>query len=154
MIRNKLILGILAILIFNSSCSPLKPIPQPLPSPSTKWTVKMNQSGGFAPVLLSVEVSSDGHLKAEDQISHRTVSQTISVQKTTEIMQLISKTSVPSKNMPESGCADCFIYDLEIQSEGSDIHLQVDDVTIKDSGAADMIALLRTLRDETFRSAP
>jgi hypothetical protein len=114
----------------------------------------MNQSGGFAAVLLSVEVSSDGHLKAEDKISHRTVSQTISEQKTSEIKQLISKTRLSSKNMTESGCADCFIYDLEIQSEENDIHLQVDDVTINDSGAADLIALLRTLRDETFRSAP
>lgn len=154
MLRIKLTLSLLTIIIFVTSCSQLRPIPQPLPSPSRNWIVTMNQSGGIAGVSLTVKISSNGQLSAEDQRSHRSVSQILSSQTITRLNQLVSGTSVSAGNSPQSGCADCFIYDLEIQSEESDFHVHVDDVTLKDSGAADLISYMIKLRDDALRPSP
>jgi hypothetical protein len=154
MLKIKLTLSLLTIFLFISSCSQAKPIPQPFPSPSSKWTVKLNQSGGIAGVLLTVEISSDGQLKARDQRSNRNVTQNLSSQSTSKLNQLISNTAVSAKGVPQSSCADCFIYDLEIQSEESDLHIHVDDVTIKNSGASELITYVIKLRDDALRPNP
>jgi hypothetical protein len=116
--------------------------------------VKLTQSGGFAGVLLIVEVSSDGHLNAQDERAQRSVDQTLSGETITRIGELISNTRLPRGVAPSSGCADCFIYDLEIRSDSQVVEGKVDDVTIGDSGAADLIAFLRELRDDALRSHP
>ena len=151
MLRIKLPISLVIIVIIISSCSQLKSIPQPLPSPSSKWTVTLNQSGGIAGVLLTATVSSDGQLTAEDQRSHRSVTQTLPSQTLTKLNQLVSSTSVSATSTPQSGCADCFIYDLEIQTEESNFQVHVDDVTMKNSGAADLIAFVIKLRDDALR---
>ena len=153
MLRIKLTLILVTILILVSSCSQVKSSPQPLPSPSTKWTVKLDQSGGIAGVHLTAQISSDGQLIAEDQRSHRSVTQTLSSQTLTRLNQLITNTW-SAKSPTQSGCADCFIYDLEIQSEESDVQIHVDDVTMKDSGAAELIAFVNKLRDDALRPNP
>ncbi len=154
MLRIKLTSSLLTLFLFVSSCSQLKPNPQPLPSPTRKWSIILNQSGGFAGVLLTVEISSDGQLIAEDQHSHRSVTQTLSAQTITTLNQLVSTTAVSATSAPQLGCADCFIYDLEIRSEESDLHVHVDDVTIKDSSVAGLITLVSKLRDDALRPNP
>jgi hypothetical protein len=154
MLRKKFQLSFLTILIFFTSCGQLKPIPQPLPSPSGNWTVKLNQSGGIAGVLLTVDISSNGQLNAEDQRSLRSVTQTLPAQTITKLNQMVSGISMSPRSFPPSGCADCFIYNLEIQSEAANVHLSVDDVTMKDSSAVDLIAYVITLRDDALHSKP
>jgi hypothetical protein len=154
MLRIKLTLCLLTIFLFASSCSQLKPNPQPLPSPTSKWTIILNQSGGIAGVLLKVEISSDGQLNAEDQHSHRSVTQTLSAQTITTLNQIVSTTAVSTSSAPQSGCADCFIYDLEIRSEESDFNVHVDDVTMKDSSVAGLITFVIKLRDDALRQNP
>jgi hypothetical protein len=53
----------------------------------------------------------------------------------------------------QSQCRDCFLYDLEILSDRGRVRIQVDDTTIGDSGAFELIELLRSLRDEVLHSA-
>ena len=154
---NKFTLSLLIAFIFLSSCGtakPVEPIPQPLASPSDNWEVKMIQSGGIAGVLLTVDVSSDGQLKAEDQRSQRSASKILPSQTTAELKGLIFNTVVSTSRVPQSACADCFIYDLEIQSEGKVIKIQVDDSTINDSSAQGLITTLLKIRDEALNPKP
>ena len=70
------------VLVFASlaACGPLlraEPSPKPLPSPASFWTINLKQSGGFAGVSLSLEVSSDGRLVATDERSGRKVEQVL-----------------------------------------------------------------------------
>lgn len=116
--------------------------------------VKLTQSGGFAGVLLTVEVASDGQLTAQDERTHRSVTETLPEAIIAKLTELISSTSLSRGAVPSSGCADCFIYDLEIHSDGQTIEMRVDDVTLGDSGATDLIAFLRDLRDSALRSHP
>jgi hypothetical protein len=154
---NKLTLSLLITQIFISSCVPaklIKPIPQPLPSPSDKWIVKLTQSGGIAGVLLTIEVSSDGQLKAEDQRSQHNVTKILPTQTIAELKSLIFNTPVSTSGVPQTGCADCFIYDLEIQSEGNNVKIHVDDVSMNASGAQELITTLLKIRDGALRPNP
>jgi len=154
---NKFILSLLIALIFLSSCGTagsIKPIPQPLASSSDNWNVKLVQSGGIAGVLLTVDVSSDGRFKAEDQRSQRSVTKVLPSQTTAELKGLIFNTVVSTSRVLQSACADCFIYDLEIQSDGNDFKFHVDDLTINDSDAQGLITTLLKIRDEALNPKP
>ena len=154
---NKFTLSFLITLIFLSSCGNIKsvlPNTQPLPSPSGKWNIKLTQSGGIAGVLLTVEVTSDGLLKAENQRSQQIVTKFLSSQTVFELKKLIVSTVSSASKTTQSACADCFIYDLEIQLDGSNVKIHVDDVTINNSRAQELIAKLTGLRDEALKPNP
>ena len=154
---NKYILSFLITLFFLSSCATagsIKPIPQPLASPSDNWDVKLIQSGGIAGVLLTVDVSSDGQLKADDQRSQRSASKILPSQTIAELKGLVFNTVASTIRVPQSACADCFIYDLEIQSEGKVIKIQVDDVTVNGSSVQGLITTLLKIRDEALNPNP
>jgi hypothetical protein len=125
-----------------------------LASSSDNWNVKLVQSGGIAGVLLTVDVSSDGRLKAEDQRSQRSVTKVLPSQTTAELKGLIFNTVVSTSRVLQSACADCFIYDLEIQSDGNDFKFHVDDLTINDSDAQGLITTLLKIRDEALNPKP
>jgi hypothetical protein len=154
---NKLTLGFLVILIFLASCSPAKPIKptlQPLASPTDQWSIKLTQSGGFSGVLLTVDVSSDGQLIAENQRTHKSVTSNLPPQTISDMKRLILNLQGSTGRGQPSGCADCFIYDLEVRSDGNNIEIHVDDVTIKDSGAQELISTLMRIRDGALQPNP
>ena len=154
---KKFTLSFLIILIFLSSCGNTKsvlPNTQPFPSPAGKWNLKLTQSGGIAGVQLTVEVNSDGLLKAENQRSQQIVTKILSSQTVIELKKLIFNTISSASRTTQSACADCFIYDLEIQLDGSNIKIHVDDITINKSGAQELIAKLIGLRDEALKPNP
>src|ERR1700690_386417 len=91
---NKITLCLLMVIIISSACGEVKSIktnPQPLPSAPNKWNVKLTQTGGLAGVFLTVEVSSDGQLVAENQLSQQSVTKTLSSQTITELRGLVNK---------------------------------------------------------------
>ncbi len=150
MIMGKLLRLTILISMSLSACGAVVPgpsSPRPLPSPSGKWQVKLTQSGGFAGVLLSVEVGSDGKLTAQDQRTGRVVTQILSPEATAELGRLIAGTQSTTTNKLGSACADCFIYDLQLHLDTGDIEVHADDTTLGDSGAADLIMRLSQLRD-------
>jgi hypothetical protein len=154
---KKFTLSLLGLLIFCSSCikaKSLNPVPQPSPSASTGWHVKLTQTGGISSVNLTVEVSSDGRLIAENQHSQQIATRVLSAQTVAELKGLIFNSTLSTGQVPQSVCADCFIYDLEILSGGNNANIHVDDVTINDSSAQLLIKTLISLRDESLRPGP
>lgn len=148
--------SILALAVCLAACSPRSPFsaPQPLPSPGASWSVQLNQSGGFIGVKLNVQVSSDGRLTAEDQRAGRTVTQQLPPEALARLLRLYSSIIPPPSGPQQSACADCFLYDLQLNSEGQTIQIHADDTTLASSGAADLIAYLQQLRDSALRSKP
>jgi hypothetical protein len=114
----------------------------------------MSQSGGIAGVALTVEVSSQGQLRAEDQRSGRSVTETLPPEAIAQLRHLVSETIVRSSPAQRPSCQDCFIYDLGIQANASSVSIHADDITLNDSGAASLIELLRKLRDSVLGSQP
>ena len=157
MLKTALPRTALALIALLTACArpfPAPSQPQPLPSPAADWSMSMTQSGGFAGVHLTVEVTSDGRPKAEDQRSGRTVTQAVPPATLARLGQLYSGLSLVTPNAPRSGCADCFNYDLRANSGGRVVQVQADDTTLTDSGAAELISLLQQLRDAALRTQP
>ncbi len=170
MFKNSLLCISLVEMILLSACGPAvlqAEGPQPLaspadlpaqPSPSGSWSASLTQSGGFAGVMLSVQVSSDGQLTAQDEKTGRSVTQTLPpgiLAKLAGLASSVTSTATGGSLKPQkSSCRDCFLYDLQITSGGRTAHFQADDTTLSASGAQELIGLLRQLRDDALRGQP
>jgi hypothetical protein len=138
MSKRVFIVAVVAHMLLLAACgSPLSGAgeQQPLPSPASEWTISLTQSGGFAGVMLNITVSSNGKLTAENQRAGRSVTQNVTSETLARLAALSSAVTAPTAGSPHSGCADCFLYDLKIDSGGRSIQLQADDTTLADSGA-------------------
>lgn len=157
MLKNKFLWTVFLppILLVLASCSPFastKPASQPLPSPGQDWSAVLTQTGGFAGVDLTVEVASDGQLTARDQRTGREVTEKLSPQSRSKLSRLILATESSARGqMKQSACADCFLYELQIQMNGRTSYTRVDDTRLQDSGVADLIAFLQDLRDGALK---
>jgi hypothetical protein len=144
----------LFLIVFLTACSPSPAAwsgPQLLPSPAADWMMTLTQTGGFAGVMLKVVVSSDGRLTAVDQRSGRTVTQTVPANAIPKLSALVHRLAAITPGAQHSGCADCFNYELQIDSGGRSVQIHADDTTLGDSGAQDIIRLLQSLRDAALR---
>ncbi len=166
MFNRRLICAVLTLSALAAACGPARlepPVPQPLPSPADpqplpsptgSWTMTLTQSGGFAGVSLKVTVSSDGQLTAEDVRSGRTISKQLPPETMTKLAELYQASAPVTSQHVNSNCADCFLYDLQISSGGHIVTVKADDTTLNASGAADLVRLLRQLRDEALKTQP
>ena len=156
MSRLKLLKSLLLFTVILSACGPARfdpgPLstqaaPQPLPTLSDKWSLKLTQSGGIAGIMLTVEVLSDGKITAEDPRSGKSEKRDLTTDELAELKRLVSSAKISPNAAPYPGCADCFIYTLEVNSNGNLSRIQVDDITLKDSGALELVTYLRKLRN-------
>ncbi len=148
---------ILILALLMSACVPALPGSserQPVPSPGPSWNVQLTQSGGFVGVLLTVEVSSDGLLKAENRRAGTSVSQQLPPETISKLLQLYSEVKIPSGDQPQPTCADCFEYDLQLSSGGQTMKIRADDTSLASSGAGELISYLGQLRDQALTAKP
>lgn len=142
MYRKILFIIALTMLLISSCSSPeITYTPPPIQG---DWTVRMTQSGGFAGVMRNIKVSSNGECTFTDERSKQTVTHQLSKEQLTELGSLIENlelTSAPSSSV----CADCFIYEIEIKSAGKKMLIHLDDMSLPNSGAQELIAFLSGL---------
>lgn len=147
----------LLVLAVTSACALARtaaPAPQAIPSPEGNWTLELVQSGGFAGVHLSVEVTSGGQLTATNVRSGRTSTQNLPPNTMAELRRLIPQAEISDVAGKPSSCADCFVYELTLKSDSETIQMQADDTTLGNSPAQPLISLLRSLRDSALASQP
>lgn len=143
---------IFLITVFLISCASVtaettKPTKTILPTPENTWTtIKMNHSGGIMGLSRSIEVSSSGTYTVTDDRDSRTEQGKLSQEQLNTLKKLISSLEYVPNDKPY-GCADCFIYDIEISGTGKPFKAQVDDVTIDESGLAPLVKALRAIID-------
>ena len=149
---GRLVVLMLLSLFGLSACTAARAFPPPEPTPDQSWTMRLTQTGGFAGVHFVIQVTSAGELKAEDQRTGRTATLHLPPG---ELSDLESERRALISQLPArrpSACADCFIYDLEVESNTGTIRVLADDTTLASSGAQDLIEHLRRLRDEALSS--
>ena len=100
----------------------------------------------------SIEISSDGKYTVVDERSDKSVTKKLPTNELSKLMEIVSNTEYipPERSLP-SGCADCFIYDLEIQGNGKKFSVQVDDISLPNSGMETLITYLRGLIDAAVK---
>lgn len=145
---------IIALLIAGcASASTNTPAATPtLPTIADEWTIKMTHSGGIMGLMRSIEVSSDGSYTVNDERAKKKITSML----TNDELQSLSSTVTSAKlinldTTEGSVCADCFIYDIEILSGGEKFVVQLNDISLPDSGMEDLVTSLRTLMDSALK---
>ena len=123
-----------------------------LPNLSGGWKIKMTHSGGIMGLLRSVEVSADGKYTVTDERASQTFSGELGANELAKLVEVISTSEYISPSGPEGMvCADCFVYDLEIQGSDSTLTIQLNDINLPDSGMAHVVGYLRGLIDKALK---
>jgi hypothetical protein len=151
----------LLILSLLAACAPASASPQPLPPLEGTWSVKLTQSGGFAGLQRWVSVTSDGAVLASDDRAGAVGSLQLTPAQLADLAALVAQSSVqspdsypnasyPNRSYPNSGCADCFLYYIEIHSGNTRFSAQADDVTLPGSGLEPLVTKLLGLMMEAL----
>lgn len=122
-----------------------------LPELTDEWTIKMIHSGGIMGLMRSVEVSSDGSYTAIDERGNKTVTGDLSKNELAKLTGIMTRMKFTAAEIHEGVCADCFIYDIEIISNGEKFNIQLDDMTLAESGMEELVSSLRTLMDTALK---
>ena len=141
-----------------AGCGPLS-APMPLKTPTAaftvadgNWTIKMTQSGGIMGLSRSIEVSSDGKFIVVDERANKTVTGELPADGLLKINeQVTSAEYIPPVKPDGMACADCFIYDLEIQRSGEKFAAQLNDISLPNSGLESLVTQLRGLIETTLK---
>jgi hypothetical protein len=137
------------ITLLLSSCgiiSTSAPAKNQSPTLEGNWTIRMTHSGGIMGLSRSIEITSDGTYTVADQRTGQRKEGKLSEDEFTQLTQLVASTQYSPSNQP-SGCADCFIYNIEISGAAKTFTANADDVTLADSGLGPLVMQLRAIID-------
>ncbi|HET7143300.1 MAG TPA: hypothetical protein VFI68_04690, partial [Anaerolineales bacterium] len=123
-----------------------------LPSMEGDWTISMTHSGGIIGLSRSVEISSNGkYIVTDDRSGKRVAGELASGELSVLKNIVINSEYLLMESRQPSGCADCFVYDLAIQGIGKKFSVQLDDISMPDSGMETLIIYLRNLIDSALK---
>jgi hypothetical protein len=124
----------------------LEPSAINLPVLDGEWIIKMKHSGGIMGLLRSVEVSSDRKFIVVDERANKTITGELFADELSKISELVSSSEYMHAIKPDGmACADCFIYDLTIQSNDQLFSIQLNDINLPGSGLEALVTQLRGL---------
>lgn len=127
-----------------SACSSSSEIAYTPPALEGDWSVRMIQSGGIAGVNRAVEVLSDGSYTVYPQAGAEGIAGQLTESELAQLQTLIANLEISSPRTDRM-CNDCFEYDIEIQSGGRKMVFELDDLTLPDSGAGELVTFLSGL---------
>jgi hypothetical protein len=143
--------------LFLSACAGMgtsattpEPVKGGLPALAGSWTINMTHSGGIMGLSRAVEVDSTGIYTVKDDRTGQTFTGQLSEEELVDLINVVKSTSYAPKKTPH-GCADCFIYDLQIISDSGRFSAQVDDISIEESGLSDLVMALRGIIEREIK---
>jgi len=154
MLKTSFILTAFLIITLISGCvaSPdpiFTPLPSPnptassnrLPSLTGDWVVTINQSGGIMGMSRTMKITSSGELSFEDRRANSSRQDRLSPEKIAELIDLISTVNYSPISV-ETGCADCFIFFIEINSPNGDFQARLNQLDLPASGLEPLVTFL------------
>jgi hypothetical protein len=156
------------LVILLTACQPITPqpteTPQPLATASLKpvkktppvlqpnaWSIRMTLSGGIMGLHRTLDITSDGQVTVVDERSAKTATVQLAADELSKLQTLVADSSFAASSLP-TGCADCFIYNVEISSgKGKPFTVQVDDTNIDTSGMGPLVRYLSELMGRALK---
>jgi hypothetical protein len=112
-----------------------------LPALSGAWQIKLSQSGGIMGMSRMLDVSSNGDLLVTDLRGGQSNPSRLPADKLAELTSLVAESAYQPASAP-AGCADCFIFDLEISSGGERFQVQMNQIDLASSGLQPLVNFL------------
>jgi len=123
--------------------------PSGCPNPHL-WRLHLLQSGGFAGVSRSLELSSDGALIASDRSRSVELSGTLEAEEIKPITALLAAACPFNAEVRPEICFDCFEYSLQAEVDGALYEFKTNDLGLDHSPAGALIAALGALLEEAL----
>ena len=155
------IISIFLTLIVLSACAGMPastPLPEPVGTPTSQssavcsapenWTVQFNRSGGFAGFNQSMTLDNGGNLTVQSERPAVDMQKTLSDDQVKAITELLVDACPFDSGTDKGNCADCFLYDLDIQMDEHTYSVQASDITLSD-GMQPLISALSQLLQDT-----
>lgn len=142
-------IAFLFFIIILAACSENGGVTYTAPELADGWSIKMNLSGGFDGLVRTIEIDSDGDFVVTDEIRQKTVEGKLTEDELENLKKRISSLKFNPVET-ETGCADCFLYHVEIESGGRKMIATSDDVTLGDSGMGELTQFLRGIMDSAL----
>ena len=114
---------------------------QQLPALSGDWHMTIIQSGGIMGMMRTLEISSTGAMTLTDARSHTSSQSQLSAERLAALTKLVASSQYRAAAIP-AGCADCFIFDIQISSAGKNFQVQLNQIDLVDSGLQPLIDFL------------
>lgn len=144
----------LGAVLFLAGCSPAfneELVDTAPPELEGGWSVKMTQSGGIMGLMRSVEITSDGSITISDDRLEKSITGKLPDSDVRILKELVAGSHYFISEFPNSVCADCFVYHVEIQSGKQTFIAQLDDITLPDSGMEPLVSFLLAIMDANIR---
>ena len=142
-------------ILFVSSCAPAevhKPDSPKMPALEGKWVIRMTQSGGIMGMSQSIDIRSDGSYTATDIRTDQTRAGRLSEDELTGLIKHVASVEYSTVDVPEHfGCADCFLYDLQITANKQIFSVQLNDISLPQSGLESLVMNLREIMTRKLR---
>lgn len=121
---------------------------------SGDWRILFKVSGGFSGLRRTMELSSTGAMTVIEQKSARQVVSLTPEDELAEIALFIENV----KSLQLSGrvltCRDCLEYDLTVRKNGQQFSIQLNDLSLPDSGIEPLINSLVNLQERALAGEP
>ena len=116
--------------------------------------MRLQVSGGIAGLRQELVVSSAGKLTARDLRRGSSYSFTLPPQEMDQLVDLLQDSCPWEVRRVEGSCADCFVYELELEGGAKPIRLQIDANHQVGEGVQELLKMLLDLLASTLKIAP
>lgn len=146
MFNSRFLIFIVAAATMLVGCASSPEILYTPPALEEEWSVKMTLSGGFAGVMQSIEVDANGNYTVKDERSASVNQGKLPAEELSKLEELVAALEITAPQS-RSTCADCFLYAIEVQSNGKKMIVNADDMTLEETGIEPLAQFLRELMD-------
>jgi hypothetical protein len=117
--------------------------PVKIPALNGDWQISLFQSGGIMGISRSLKILSSGEMTLTDLRSNKSSQSLLRVDELSALKRLVDATNYKPVTL-ETGCADCYIFNIEITSSGQKFQVELNQLDIAAAGLEPLIGYLNS----------
>jgi hypothetical protein len=114
---------------------------QKLPNLTGNWHIRLEQTGGIAGVSRNLEISSSGKMTIIEERINKNETTQLPADKFAMLKELVASSEYHPVTQP-MGCADCFIFNLQIDNGSEKFQMQIDQINLPNTGLEPLVGFL------------
>ena len=122
------------------------------PQPSSSWELEFNLSGGFQGYQRISNLLNTGKLTVVDENNDQQVSVQLDQEEMDKINLFLVNIEKLRFDLQPPYCADCMVYELNLQRDGINLHAILNDLNLNESTLKPLIIELMQLQEQALKS--